>query len=601
MSLIKFAVGSLTAWNALSPGEQALFTNRYNLLWDVITYLRSIDPLTNDYEAVVLDNIDENTWSTNTGNSLIDGNGHYLEIYPYDNRDIIITASHTMHFGNVQNKTFTVKLHGFTITATGGSGEAFISLNPQSGDFLYAELHHNFFKSPILYTRRGILCSGDYINRLKMKCFNNKFYGTSVAIRVLHFGTLPTALLRNIYIENNSIMYCASGIAINYPTGLHYVEIRNNVCSNCHDYCYEGNIDATRMFNNADDDGTFTAHSGYVTGVVDSDFISVDYTSSDYLNISISGKLYGTGTLNITIPENNTDFIGNPRPNAYGTVSIGSYEGESYSESSSESSSISESSSESSSISESTSESSSESSSISESASESISESSSESSSISESFSESASESLSLSESSSLSESESESASASPSREIDESPVAYLGMEFDGMHAVMVHAEQTLYEMFYGEPCSLIKKKETGTRCPKCWSEARQQRILTHCDVCRGSGMVNGYYCAGTIRIAFDSDDKKNDSQRNFEDVYNSIRARASNNIIIRPKDLIVNRDDNKRYSVLHVETTKLPIHASSGTILSKRNHIVSQLLSLQELNPDDNEYDMNIDLIPPA
>jgi len=197
--------------------------------------------------------------------------------------------------------------------------------------------------------------------------------------------------------------------------------------------------------------------------------------------------------------------------------------------------------------------------------------------------------------------SESPSASASPSEEIPESSPVFMGMEFDGIHAVIEHAEQTLYDMIYGEPCSIVKKKETGVRCTKCWSESRQQRILTKCDVCRGSGFISGYYCAGDIRIAFDSSPKKSDSQKNFEDVYNAMRARASNTIIIRPKDLIINRDNNRRYVVLHVETTKLPLLATSDSVLSKRNHIISQLLTLQELNPDDNEYDMNIDSLPPA
>jgi len=217
----------------------------------------------------------------------------------------------------------------------------------------------------------------------------------------------------------------------------------------------------------------------------------------------------------------------------------------------------------------------------------------------SESASESYSESASISPSQSESASASASESASPSIEISD-PV-YLGIDLDGVHLVMEHAERILNEIFIGTPCKIVKKRETGQRCPKCWSESRQQRILTHCDVCFGSGFVNGYYCAIDARVAFDSDPKKNDSQRNFEDVYNVMRARMQNYPIVRPKDLIINCDENKRYVVLYVETTKLPLMAKSGTILSGRDHIVSQLLTLQELNPDDNEYDLNIDLLPPS
>jgi len=175
------------------------------------------------------------------------------------------------------------------------------------------------------------------------------------------------------------------------------------------------------------------------------------------------------------------------------------------------------------------------------------------------------------------------------------SAYAYIGNYASGFHMVMHHAENILYDMLYGEPVYLIKKKGTGVRCTNCWSESRQQRTLTHCTVCDGSGFINGYYCAISIQMAFDSDNRKSDSQRNFEDVYNSMRARTSNYPIIRPKDIIVNKDEYKRYVVLFVETTKLPRHAESGIILSRQNYIVSQLLTLQELNPDDNEYNIDI------
>jgi len=173
-------------------------------------------------------------------------------------------------------------------------------------------------------------------------------------------------------------------------------------------------------------------------------------------------------------------------------------------------------------------------------------------------------------------------------------------MHYDGIHAVIREAENVLHDMFEGEPSYVIKKKSTGVRCTKCWSAQRQQRILSHCDVCNGSGFITGYYCAIAIQISFDSDQRKSDSQKDFEDVYNSIRARASNYPIIRPKDLIVTTDDWKRYVVMHVETTKLPRLAKSGLRLSGQNYVISQLLSLQELNPDDNEYALNItNLIP--
>lgn len=184
---------------------------------------------------------------------------------------------------------------------------------------------------------------------------------------------------------------------------------------------------------------------------------------------------------------------------------------------------------------------------------------------------------------------------ADPDRNFYSDTAAYVGDEADGFHLVMHHAENTLYDMFYGIPTYLIKKKVTGVRCTNCWSETRQQRTLTHCDVCDGSGFIDGYYCAVLVQMADDSEDRKSDSQRNFEDTYDSKRTRMSNYPMVKPKDLLVTIGDYKRYVVLHVETTKLPRHATSSILLSKQNYVVSQLITVQELNPDDNEYDLDI------
>ena len=179
------------------------------------------------------------------------------------------------------------------------------------------------------------------------------------------------------------------------------------------------------------------------------------------------------------------------------------------------------------------------------------------------------------------------------------SSIVYIGMYSDGVHETMRHAEDTLYTMYQGEPCLIIKRKSFGARCPTCWSAARQQRLRTHCDTCKGTGFVTGYYQPIQTQLSFDSDPKKNDVQKEYENPYDTKRARLSNYPLVRPKDLIVNMDDNKRYVIVHVDTTKLPRMSESALILSKQNYILSQMLTLEELNPDDNEYFIDIDHIP--
>lgn len=175
----------------------------------------------------------------------------------------------------------------------------------------------------------------------------------------------------------------------------------------------------------------------------------------------------------------------------------------------------------------------------------------------------------------------------------------YIGMYKDGIHEVMRYNEDTLYRHYHGEPCYIIKRKSFGARCPTCWSPHRGQTLRSHCDDCQGTGFVVGYYQPIEIQISFDSDPKKSDSIKEWESVYDTKRARISNYPLIRPKDLLVNLDDYKRYVVTHVETTKLPKLSESASVLSKQNYILSQLLTLEELNTDDNEYFIDVDNIP--
>jgi len=176
--------------------------------------------------------------------------------------------------------------------------------------------------------------------------------------------------------------------------------------------------------------------------------------------------------------------------------------------------------------------------------------------------------------------------------------IVFIGMYEDGIHETMRYAEDLLYSRYYGEPCVIIKRKSFGTRCPECWSPERQQRNKSHCETCDGSGFLAGFYQPISIQISFDSNPAKNDLQKEWENSYNTKRARLSNYPLVRPKDLIVNLDDNKRYVIAHVETTKLPKLSPSISVLSKQNYILSQLLTLEELNTDDNEYHIDIDNI---
>lgn len=176
------------------------------------------------------------------------------------------------------------------------------------------------------------------------------------------------------------------------------------------------------------------------------------------------------------------------------------------------------------------------------------------------------------------------------------SKMVFVGNLFDGIQDSIRYVEDVLHRLYYGEPSKLIKRKSFGARCSKCWSEERQQRILSHCDTCNSTGYGVGFYKPIPVQMSFDSSPKKSDSLKDYENSFDIKRARLSNYPIVRPKDVVVNSDNNRRYVVTHVEVTKLPMISTFEKKFSRQNYILSQMLVLDEIISSDDEYLMDIE-----
>jgi hypothetical protein len=171
------------------------------------------------------------------------------------------------------------------------------------------------------------------------------------------------------------------------------------------------------------------------------------------------------------------------------------------------------------------------------------------------------------------------------------SDVAYTDNKSDGIHKTIVFNEQTLYNNYSGEECKIIKRKTFGMRCTECWSDYRRQSSKSHCPKCNNTGFLIGYYSPIICQISMDSDPKRNDLRQDGEDPTTIKRARLSNYPIVRNKDLIVTINDNKRYKIINVETTKLPRLSLNSQVLSRQNYILSQLLTIEEIVSSDQEF----------
>jgi hypothetical protein len=171
------------------------------------------------------------------------------------------------------------------------------------------------------------------------------------------------------------------------------------------------------------------------------------------------------------------------------------------------------------------------------------------------------------------------------------SNVVFAGDGSDGIHKTIVFNEDTLNKNYIGEPCKILKRKTHGTRCTECWDQYRRQITKSHCPTCNGTGFLVGYYSPIIAQLGVDSDPKKNDPQQVGEDPTTIKRSRLPNYPMVRDKDLIITTDDNKRYKIINVETTKLPRMSSSSRVLSRQNFILSQLITMEEIISSDQEY----------
>jgi len=159
--------------------------------------------------------------------------------------------------------------------------------------------------------------------------FNCKFYNFGTSIGSARIGTSQIVI-----IENCSSYGSYYGIQQTYtvPVTAQYT-IKNTVIAKSisHDYWSTYNdLSNINIINCADSDDSISTSMANtfncITGIVDSDFISVDKTSSDFLKINNTSNLYGVGTTDISA-WNTKDLDGFDRPGSDLLVSIGAYEG----------------------------------------------------------------------------------------------------------------------------------------------------------------------------------------------------------------------------------------------------------------------------------
>lgn len=134
-----------------------------------------------------------------------------------------------------------------------------------------------------------------------------------------------------------------------------------------------------------------------------------------------------------------------------------------------------------------------------------------------------------------------------------------------------------------GQECYVLKRMSRGERCGNCWDADAKRRTTKDCEECGGTGFEKGYFDPIPAYIQFNPENKRQQITDQGVIEQSQTTARMSNFPIVNPRDIIVEPYFDRRYRVVQSAKTE------------KGRYLISQNLSLREINPDQIEYDIDV------
>lgn len=248
-----------------------------------------------------------------------------------------------LHTGN-DSGDGTVEIYGGELYATANLSWAILDCQHSNGGVITYNIHDIDFRASSGTTWGIFMNRRTDQDKLRSQIWNCRMFASYISQSLTNrgfitydadnfeFGTFRNdiASVRS-YIENCSI-YMDDGFDTHNRGGVffafnsHEFSIKNvavltkNGTSPC--FTPQSYITSVRC---ADSDGSMTVGTGHLHTLASTDFVSVDTSSDDYLKIGFDSILWQAGSLTIEA-WNTSDFLGNPRPNANGLISIGAHE-----------------------------------------------------------------------------------------------------------------------------------------------------------------------------------------------------------------------------------------------------------------------------------
>lgn len=142
--------------------------------------------------------------------------------------------------------------------------------------------------------------------------------------------------------------------------------------------------------------------------------------------------------------------------------------------------------------------------------------------------------------------------------EVTYSPQASQKADADLIALEVRRLESVLFEEFVGRQCYLFPVRTFGQRCPSCYDHVSGQRLRSQCLDCFDTTYIKGYHDPISIWVQFDPGGKHVEINQPYtETTQSNTAARMTDFPPCKPRDLIIEAGENKRWRVERVGTTQ--------------------------------------------
>ena len=155
----------------------------------------------------------------------------------------------------------------------------------------------------------------------------------------------------------------------------------------------------------------------------------------------------------------------------------------------------------------------------------------------------------------------------------------------DNIAVKVIHEAQTALRVMNNPGVWFLLKQRKSTPCPVCWNPITKKPKFSNCDVCGGTGKLQGYHPPIPSRISQDvSQFTMSSGPEDSENVKLSpIRAWIMNVPLVYPEDVMVDVT-NQRFKVVNVARR------------TKSQYVIRQILDLVPLDKGHPSYNIQIE-----